>query len=285
MVHKLAIVAITGITLSAVCMGAGGAMEGRDFGRDFSDGGFSLFDSRPRCDALPVAAGVTTRDLDWDGSDHVSLTAPGHATYTPGTDDRVHVSGDPRLVSHVRVRDGKVELDCRGWHSGDNLTIALPGREFTRFAIAGSGHLILDKLNQTKVTLAIGGSGHIQANGKLNDLKLAVGGSGDMDLDQITADHGELSIGGSGTVRAKGAIQELEIRIGGSGRADFGQVASQIAKVRIGGHGDVDIAPTEEADISIGGSGDVTLHSNPKQLETHIGGSGRVHRAPEGNAT
>ena len=51
------------------------------------------------------------------------------------------------------------------------------------------------------------------------------------------------------------------------------------ADVRIGGHGDVDIAPTDVAKISIGGSGDVTLHSNPKDLETHIGGSGQIHHA------
>ena len=81
---------------------------------------------------------------------------------------------------------------------------------------------------------------------------------------------------------AKGAIDELDIEIGGSGRADFGDVASRTARVQIGGHGDVDIAPTEEAKISIGGSGDVTLHSNPKELDTHIGGSGRIHRLAGG---
>ncbi|HEY8255739.1 MAG TPA: hypothetical protein VIG39_13910, partial [Rhizomicrobium sp.] len=85
--NKLALVAITGITISAVCLGAGGALEGRDFGRDFD--GFSMFDHGPRCE---IAGGgpVTSRDLDWDGSDHVGLTIPGHATYTPGSDDRLH---------------------------------------------------------------------------------------------------------------------------------------------------------------------------------------------------
>ena len=38
MVHKLAMVALAGITISAVCLGAGGALEGRGFG------GFSIFD-------------------------------------------------------------------------------------------------------------------------------------------------------------------------------------------------------------------------------------------------
>src|SRR3954464_6003108 len=135
MVHKLAIVAISGITISAVCLGAGGALEGRDFARNFDVG--AMFDNdRPRCEVLSGGDTITSRDLDWDGSDHVGLSLPGHATYTPGTDDRLHVSGDARLVGHVRVRDGRVELDCRGWRDSGDLAITLPGRAFNKFSIA-----------------------------------------------------------------------------------------------------------------------------------------------------
>jgi len=77
---------------------------------------------------------------------------------------------------------------------------------------------------------------------------------------------------------AKGSADDLKIEIAGSGRADFGGVTSRNARVEIGGHGDVDIAPTDLAKVNIGGSGDVNLHSNPKQLQTDIGGSGRIHR-------
>jgi len=83
-------------------------------------------------------------------------------------------------------------------------------------------------------------------------------------------------------VIARGASDDLNVEIGGSGRADFGNVASRTARVEIGGHGDVDIAPTEKAKNEIGGSGDVTLHSNPKELDTEIGGSGRIHRLAGG---
>ena len=241
MVHKLAIVAITGITISAVCLGAGGALEGRDVGRDFD--GFSMFGDRPRCEAVSGGDVITSRDLDWDGSDHVGLSIPGHATYTPGSDDRLHVSGDAALVSHVRVRDGRVELDCRGWHRGSNLTVTLPGREFNRFGIAGSGDLWLNKLNQDRIKLTIAGSGSIKADGKVESADLHIAGSGDINI---------------------------------------GQVNAEVVKVRIAGSGNTDIAPTEEADIHIAGSGDVNLHTNPKKLETHIAGSGRIHNIPPG---
>jgi hypothetical protein len=278
MVHKLAIIAAIGLTASAVCIGAAAAIGGKDFADNF-DGDFSLFDHRPHCEAV-AGANAGVRDLDWDGSDHVGLGVYGPATYTPGSGGKLHAAGDPQVLAHLRIRDGNVEMDCRGWRERTgNITLTLPGREFRKFGLNGGGDLTLNNVNQTELSIAIGGAGKVRANGiKLETLKLTIGGSGNMDMDQVTAREAKAEIGGSGTIRAKGAIDDLDIRIGGSGRADFGAVTSSKADVRIGGHGDVDIAPTEVAKISIGGSGDVTLHSNPKELETHIGGSGQIHR-------
>ena len=246
MAHKLVLIAAAGLTISAVCLGAGGALEGRDFDHGF-DGFSSMFQDGPLCVAMDggdaANHGTTNRDLDWDGSDHVTLTAPGHVTYAPGTDDRMHVSGDARLVSHVRVHDGKVELDCHGWRGDDNLTIALPGREFDRFTIAGTGHLALNGLKQ---------------------------------------DHIRLSIRGSGSIKADGKVETADLHIGGSGDINIAAVQAAVAKVEIRGSGNTDIAPTDEADIRIAGSGDVNLHTNPKKLETHIRGSGRIHNVTAG---
>ncbi|HEX4027152.1 MAG TPA: DUF2807 domain-containing protein [Rhizomicrobium sp.] len=277
MVHKLAIVAVIGLTGSAACIGAAAAIGGKDFG-GLED--FSLFDGRPRCEAVP-GANAAVRDLDWDGSDRMGLAVLSPATYAPGGSDKLHAAGDPQVLAHLRIRDGNIELDCRGWRDRTSgVTLTLPGREFRKFALEGGGDLTINNLNQADVSIDIGGAGKVRANNaKLETIKLAIGGSGDMDLDQITAREARANIGGSGTIRAKGAIDDIRIVIGGSGRADFGAVTAKNADVRIGGHGDVDIAPSEVAKISIGGSGDVTLHSNPKELETHIGGSGQIHRA------
>jgi hypothetical protein len=277
MVHKLAIIAVIGLTASAACIGAAFAIGGKDFSNGLED--FSLFDGRPRCEAVP-AANAAARDLDWDGSDRVGLSVLAPATYTPGGSDKLHASGDPQVLAHLRIRDGNIEMDCRGWRERTSgVTLTLPGREFRKFALNGGGNLTLNNLSQTDVSIAIGGAGKVRGNGKVDTIKLAIGGSGNIDLDQITARQAKADIGGSGTIRAKGAIDEIRIGIGGSGRADFGAVTAKDADVHIGGHGDVDIAPSERANISIGGSGDVTLHSNPKELETHIGGSGQIHRA------
>lgn len=242
MVHKLAIVAVIGLSASAVCMGAAAAIGGNEFGKGFDGMDLAMFSDKPRCEN--GGGYPTSRTLDWDGSDHVGLSVGGHASYTPGSDDKLHVSGNPVLVAHVRVREGKIEMDCRSWNSRDSdLQITLPGREFKKFGIAGSGNLVLQNLNQERLKVSIAGSGNIKADGK---------------------------------------VERAEIHIAGSGDVDMAHVQSQETEVHIAGSGNTDIAPVEKADIHIAGSGDVNMHSNPKQLETHIAGSGRIHNVGTG---
>jgi hypothetical protein len=136
-------------------------------------------------------------------------------------------------------------MNCRGnWRFGDSdVAITLPGGEFKKFGIAGSGKLKLENLNQEKLRVSIAGSGNIKATGK---------------------------------------VGETEIHIAGSGDADLGEVAMRDTTIHIAGSGNTDVAPTESADIHIAGSGDVNLHANPKRLETHIAGSGRIHNVQTG---
>jgi len=244
MVHKLAHIAVIGLTGSALCMGAAAAIGGREFGKNWDGMDLSMWGDKPRCEAVQGAT-ATSRELDWDGSDHFSMAVPGHGSYTPGSDNKVHVSGDPQFLAHLRVHEGRLELNCRNYWSGntDALTVILPGQEFKRFSIAGSGNLTLSKLDQMSVRLNIAGSGSIKADGK---------------------------------------VEHADVHIAGSGDADLSQVKANVATIHIAGSGNTDIAPSDEADIHIAGSGDVNLHSNPKRLETHIAGSGRIHNISSG---
>ncbi len=231
--RKLAVIAIVGLTAAVVCMGAaaaigGGALSGLDM---------IAFGGKDRCRTIPGAT-ATSRILDWDGSDHVGLSLRGHARYRPGTDDRVHVTGDPQVLAHLEVDQGDIQLDCRGWGSRTkDLEITLPGRIFKRFEIAGTGKLTLDALDQQDLKIEMAGVAKVEANGK---------------------------------------VDRVEIEMAGIGHADFGQVESREARVEIAGIGKADIAPTEDAHIEIAGPGEVRLHSRPKRVDTDIAGPGRV---------
>jgi hypothetical protein len=244
MVHKLAIAAIIGLSTSAVCLGAAAAIGGQEFGKNFDGMDFSMFGDKPRCETV-AGATATSRDLDWDGSDTLSLAVPATAQYSPSNDRKLHITGDPQAIAHIRVRDGHIEMNCNGhWRFNDSdIAITLPGGEFKKFGIAGSGRLTLDNLDQEKLKVSIAGAGNIKANGKVGEANIFIAGSGD---------------------------------------ANLGQVAMRDAKIHIAGSGNTDIAATESADVRIAGSGDVNLHANPKRLETHIAGSGRIHNVGTG---
>ena len=47
----------------------------------------------------------------------------------------------------------------------------------------------------------------------------------------------------------------------------------------------LDIAPVDDADIFIVGSGDVRLHTHPKHLNSRVAGSGQVIELARGQAT
>lgn len=234
--HRIVTTIAIGLAVAAGCLGATMALG--DARAD--DRLAALLSGERACQAVPADA-PGNRTLDWDGSDHVTLAVPGHAVWHPGGDDKVHVSGDPRIVAHLRVRDGVIESDCsRGLfvHQAD-LRITLPGRSFRRVHVAGSGDLALHELDQQSLEASISGSGDIKADGKL------------------AAEN---------------------IHIAGSGNADFSAVASAAATLRISGSGNVDVTATHAAQIRISGSGDVTLRGNPPIVTQHISGSGDVRR-------
>jgi hypothetical protein len=230
---RLAVIAVAGLGVCAICIGVGTAIGGHI-------GGFNLEppDGRPACGNIPGAA-ATSRALAWDAGDSVRLVVFSSAHYAPGTDTMLHAEGDPQVLAHLRIRDGAVELDCRGWRDRDQIKLTLPGRQFRKFTIAGRSDLVMEKMNQAAANI---------------------------------------EIAGTGTVRADGRIDDLGIVIAGVGHADFAKVVSRTARADLAGVGSADIAPTEMAKIRIAGPGTVNLHSDPKTLDTSIAGPGQLNK-------
>jgi hypothetical protein len=231
---KLAMIALSGFTIAAVCLGGAFAL---DAGK-LKDSLISFGDSdSPRCD-ISLTGQQATRNLAWDGKDTAGVAVPANIHYRRGQGDQVVVTGDSALVPHVHVVDGTVRLDCRiRGLKGTRLEVTLPGREFKSFAIAGVGDMTLDNINQTDLTIDVAGAGNVAASGSVKSLELHVAGASDAKLAGLAADRVAIHVAGS----------------------------SQI-----------DVAPKDDLDAHIVGSGTVMLHAEPKSIETHIIGSGRI---------
>ncbi len=231
--NKLAVIAAAGLGVALVCAAAAASM-GLERLADM-DMDLPLFRGEA-CAATGATA--TSRSLAWDGGDSVTIEVPAYVHYRPGNGDRLEATGDPMILSHLRVRNGRIDLDCRlhRWH-GVRVDITLPGRQFHHYKIAGLVDMDLHDIDQEWLKISAAGKTGITASGKVGDLELEIAGKTDAHLKDL-------------------AVRTLD--------------------VDIAGRGDVEASPIDDADISIAGSGEVALYTEPKHISTSILGSGHI---------
>jgi hypothetical protein len=258
MARKLILIAVAGIGLGIVSIAAAAVVAGPDLSKIDWENLNIGFD---RCEKVDGAT-ATSRTLDWTGGDRITIAVPGEAHYRPGDNQAIQVSGDPNSIAHLRLRHHTLEFDCNGLHRG-KLDITLPGRTFRSFAVAGSGNLTLEQIDQPSLDVTVAGSGTVKSSGKADQIKI--------------------KIAGSGTIEASGQADTVDLVIAGSGDARLGELQAKIADINIAGSGDAEVAPQDIAKIKIAGSGNVRLVTNPKDLDTRIFGSGRILHGPAGS--
>ena len=247
MARRLAVLAVGGLAISAVCLSLAASLaENRVPAFGFPFGGHFTWRAffGESCTATPKGdSTATSREFAWDGDDSVAINIRADVHYRPGPSRNVTVRGAPETLRHVQVEDGIIEFDCN-WTGGNGgtLDVTLPGSAMRNFAVNGSGHLFLDNIEQ-------------------NELRIAIHGSGDV--------HG------------RGEADRLDLAITGSGDADLGRLSVKRLRAAIAGSGDADVAPQDDADVVIAGSGNVRLHSQPRRLSSKVVGSGRVISSPD----
>ena len=199
------------------------------------------------CDTSPgpsVSAPRSTVDLGWTGTDAISINIPAQVEYQPASRAEATVNGNPDLVSHVRLIDGKLVWDTEDHHpciAPADLIVHIVGPSVAAWRIHGIGQLKLNNVSQDTI--------------------------------QITK-HG------TGSVTASGDVKEIVLRAAGTGSADLSRLKTQRASVHIHGSGEVDLTPSEDAEISITGHAILRVHGDRAKLHVRSHGSARVIQVP-----
>lgn len=177
----------------------------------------------------------------WDGTDGLSVGVPATVHYVQGGPARIIATGPEDMLEQLRIGQGQIRLceDCRG--SGGRLDITVGGMRLNNVALHGAnGEILLGRLDQDHLNLAISGTGRVSADGRIDRLELAISGSGDLRM---------------GTA----IVQRADISISGSGNAE--------------------VTPREQANVHVSGSGNVRMTAAPALLNQKVSGSGGVRIA------
>ena len=303
--RRLGGIALVSLSIAAAC----GIFTVLTSATDWIDGDYRSWASPLRSCASAKKTGSGERrtvDLEWAGSDVVKINIPAQVHYQPGPKPQASVSGDADLVSHVRLRDGTLEWDSVEWDRlvdcfpADDLVVQFAGPAVTAWTLNGSSELDLSDIKQDALRITLHGSGKVTASGEAKEVSLDAAGSGRADLGRLVAQKTSVSMKGSAdltlanikqdvlritmhgssVVTASGTAQEVSLESAGSGRADLGKLITERASAQIHGSTDVDLAPRQDADISVSGSAVVKLHGAVTRINSHVSGSGEIKQVP-----
>ena len=208
------------------------------------------------------SSNIISQEKQLSAYDRIEVLGSYDVIFTDGEVGKIKIKAPDNILPLIQteVSDGllKIGAEKNRYKVKEPIIIYVPvDSRLKQVVIKGSADIYTEKSLETKA------------------LEVDVYGSGDVRL-QVDASSLALKIDGSGDIRVGGKTDNLSININGSGDVEVPNLKAEKAVININGSGDVSAYVTEDVDISIAGSGDVTIKGNPKKIKQKINGSGRV---------
>ena len=206
---------------------------------------------------------IITQEKQLSAYDRIEVLGSYDVIFTDGEVGKIKIKAPDNILPLIQteVSDGLLKIGAEKSRNKvkEPIIIYVPvDSRLKQVDIKGSADISTEKNLETK-TLNVGiyGSG---------DARLAV------DVSSLA-----LEVVGSGDIRVSGRAKNLSIDISGSGDVEVPKLKAEKAVIKVNGSGDVSAYVTEDLDVSITGSGDVTIKGNPKKVKQKINGSGGVN--------
>ena len=205
---------------------------------------------------------IITQEKQLSAYDRIEVLGSYDVIFTDGEVGKIRIKAPDNILPLIQteVSDGllKIGAEKNRYKVKEPIIIYVPvDSRLKQVDIKGSADIYSEKNLETKaLNVGLYGGG---------DARLAV------DVSSLA-----LEVVGAGDIRVGGKTDNLSININGSGDVEVPNLKAEKAVINISGLGDVSAYVTEDVDISIAGSGDVTIKGNPKKVKRIINGSGRV---------
>ena len=205
---------------------------------------------------------IITQEKQLSAYDRIEVLGSYDVIFTDGEVGKIKINAPDNILPLIQteVSDGllKIGAEKNRYKVKEPIIIYVPvDSHLKQVDIKGSADIYSEKNLETKA------------------LNVGIYGSGDA---RLTVDVSSLALEvvGAGDIRVSGRAKDLSIDINGSGDVEVPNLKAEKAVININGSGGVSAYVTENVDISIAGSGDVTIKGNPKKVKRIINGSGRV---------
>jgi hypothetical protein len=210
----------------------------------------------------------------------IDLSGPIDLTLRQGAVASLTVKGEQRLLGNIdTTQEGKLlHIGTKGMllHHRQPLQVVLVLPSISKLSIRGSGDSTINGFSGDRVDVQLFGSGNVKFNGRYKDVSAAVHGSGDMEMNGGSSDTVDVALVGSGKVTVVGSCKQFKADQTGSGDLDAEHLAADASEVNLRGSGTSVVQAIKTAQVTVRGSGDVSVLGNPTERVVSKTGSGEV---------
>ncbi len=210
----------------------------------------------------------------------IELSGAIDMTLRQGAVPSMTVRGEQRLLGNVdTVQEGNtLQIGVKGMLLHKRLPlqviVVLPSLDTLR--IRGSGDSTINGFSGERIEVQVHGTGNVKFNGRYKEVDAQVRGSGELEMNGGASDKVDVALAGSGELTVVGSCKQFTAEQTGSGELDAEYLASEMASVVLRGSGTSVVQATKSVDVTVSGSGGVTVFGNPNERNVSRTGSGDV---------
>ncbi|MES2017456.1 MAG: DUF2807 domain-containing protein [Pseudomonadota bacterium] len=220
-----------------------------------------------------------TRPVSTDVTE-IELSGPIDMTLRQGAIASLTVRGEQRLLGNIdTTQEGKLmHIGTKGMmlyrHRPIQVVLVLPSVD--KLSIRGTGDSTINGFSGDKIDVQLYGSGNVKFNGRYKDVSAAVHGSGDMEMNGGSSDKVDVALVGSGQMTVVGKCKKFTAEQTGSGDLDAEHLAADATSVNLRGTGTSVVQAIKTAQVTVRGTGDVSVLGNPTERSVNKTGTGDV---------
>ena len=211
----------------------------------------------------------------------IDVNGPIDLTLRQGAVASLEVRGEQRMLGNVdtTVENGTLHIAIKGrlvLHHREPLQVVLVLPSIENVKFMGSGDSTVNGFSGERINVQLHGSGNVKFNGRFREVSAAVHGSGEMELNGGSSEQVQVELVGSGEMTVVGAAKEFRLEQTGSGDLNAEHLTADKVSVELLGSGTALVLAKREINVTLRGSGDVSVHGNPNERVVNRTGSGSV---------
>ena len=229
MIRTLAIITVTGLIISLICLSISFALAGRSIAEGHGGWGWisELKDAVDDQDGpiidLDTGGPQSVRELVWDGDNKLEIHVPAIVTYTQGPNASVKISGPRSIVERIEVNDGSIGLPgvrASRVRGDAKIEIEVEAPDVEQFQFNGAQKVTIRDFDQESMKIQVNGAAEVDASGRADRLDIQANGASDIDLGDVQVAEAEIQVNGAGQVTAT-VSDDADVEINGVGQVDL----------------------------------------------------------------